>query len=322
MRKVWNKFYVLMALVMLIWSGTAAIVTYLFQDGQGLRPGEVVVCDGLICLAIMLGATLAVPASRRSLARYTLRQAPALAVCGFTGVFLYNTLLYSALHSDAKDVVPYVIINYLWPIATMVFGVLILKERLSWHVVLGGLVGFLGFLVVQLARVREVGLLADAKALGCLMALGAALAWGLFSTLARKWSDKYGLDPLSSMMLFVAAGTVFSVILFAPTARFGYIFGRWDILLALVVLGGAAHGLTNILWLRAIKLAGAGRTAVVSYLTPVLSLAYLGLFHRQWPSKWYSVLGLALILAAVLLVELRRLRQEQRAAEPLPPDRG
>jgi drug/metabolite transporter (DMT)-like permease len=201
----------------------------------------------------------------------------------------------------------------------MVFGVLILREKLSWHVVVGGTVGFLGFLVIQLAKLREVGVLSDAKTAGCLVALGAALTWGFFSAAARRWSDRYEFEPVSSMTLFIAAGVAVSAVLFAPTCRFGYIFSHWDMVVLLVVLGGASHGLVNILWLRAIKLAGAGRTAVVSYLTPVLGLAYLGVFHGQWPD-WYSAFGMAMILGAIALVELRR-RRAAVAAGPAPPER-
>lgn len=335
LRRLWNNFYFLMGLMMLIWASTASIITWLFKPPRELRTAEVVIFDILFALVALVVVTLAVPAHRRSLREYTWRHVPALVICGLVGIYIYLHMFYSSLHADVENVTPYVIINYVWPLTTIVFGVLILRERMTVYTWLGGLCGFLGFLLIQVAKtfelpeVREAWrsqplgqfagtfletLFGDAKAAGCLLALGAAICWGLFSGLARKWSDRYQFNPVSSMMLFVGVGLAASLAVMGRDVRWGYVLSRADVMVALVLLGGWSHGAANVLWLRAIKVGGAGRTGVMSYLLPVLSLTVLAITHRQMPSL-YSGFGLALILGAIVLLETHRKRRRPAPAK-------
>ena len=337
-----DNFYALIVTIMLLWAATASVVPYLYH--QGLTAEEVTVLDICIAFVTLLGLTLAIPGRRRSLRRYRWRHVPALAICSLVGITAYNYLLYKSYSSNAQNVVPYVIINYMWPLTTILFGLVILKERATAYTWIGGGVGFLGFLLIQAGKVFESAAVGeawraggagefvrtflatsggDATAVGCLLALAGAILWGLFGPLARRWSDKYGFDPVSSMMLFAGIGTACVLAMFGSRVRWGFVFGRWDVVLCLVWLGAGAHGLVNIMWLRAIKVGGAGRTGIVAYLTPVLALAYLALFHRQFPS-WYSGLGLALILGAIVLVETHRRgrRSAGRKAGPRPDRAG
>ena len=327
MKKLWSNFYFLVILMMLIWASTASIITYLFK--QGLRTGEVVVFDILFAFLALAVITLAVPARRRSLKDYRWRHLPALLVCGLLGIFIYLYMFYESLHSNVENVTPQVIINYVWPLTVIIFGVLILKERPNVYTWIGGACGFLGFLLIQLALLferpevaeawrgeafapflRTVGstMFGDARAVGCLLALGAAISWGVFTGLARKWSDRYRFDPVTSMMIFIGIGLAAALAVYGKDVRFAYIVSHPGILLALVLLGGWSHGVANVLWLRAVAVGGAGRTGVVSYLLPVLSLTLLAIVHRQVPSI-YSIFGLVLILGAIVLVETHRARR-------------
>ena len=335
MRGVWNSFYVLIIAIMLMWAATASIVPYLFQ--RGVTAEEVTVLDVVIAFATLFVLTLVIPARRRTLRRYRWRHVPALVVCSLVGISVYTYLLYKSYSSNAWNVVPYAIINYMWPLTTILFGVLILKERPTVYTWVGGAVGFLGFLVIQVAKVFESQavvdawrggaageflrtflstMVGDATAVGCLLALAGAVLWGLFGPLARRWSDRWAFDPLSSMMLFSGIGAVCVLAVFGPRVRWGFVFSRWDFVVCLVWLGAGSHGLVNILWLRVIAVGGAGRTGVVAYLTPVLALVYLAIFHRQVPS-WYSGLGLALIIGGIALVETHRQRSAASRARAM-----
>ena len=137
------------------------------------------------------------------------------------------------------------------------------------------------------------------------MAMAAAVIWGLFSVGARRISDTLHFEALSSMVWFVVSGATVGVVVFGPGCDVGKVLSHWQNVALLAVMAGGAHGLANLFWLRAIKLGGASRTAVVSYLTPVLGLLILGLFQKQWPN-WYSSIGLVIILGAVALAEVRR----------------
>ncbi len=314
-----------MILILVIWASTTSIVTELLA--RGLTVGEVVTFDGVLSVMFLLALALAAPTSRRAFLRdYRWRHTPWLFLCGLTGIFLYNFLLYKAMASDLQNVVPYVVLNYLWPLTTLVFGVVILRERLTARLGVAAACGFLGFLFIQVAGIlsrdsRLVGQFqagrygdflsglaasfVQAKALGCVLAFAAAVLWGAFSAGARRISDELHFEPLSSLAWFTVAGAAVALAVFGPHCDGSKVLRHWDVAALLVVLAAGAHGLANLLWLRAIKLGGAGRTAVVAYLTPVLALLTLGLWQKQWPNL-YSVIGLAIILGAVALAEVGR----------------
>lgn len=331
--RLWNNFYVLIIVTMLIWGATASVAAFLFQ--QGLTPEEVATMDIIMAFAAMLGLSLAFPASRASYRRYHWRQIPKLVLLSLLGICLYNYLLFKAYGSDPENVPPYAIVNYMWPLTTILFGVLILREKPTVYTWIGGVVGFLGFLLIQFGKAfaaegvqtawsgGDLGGTAveivratfgDAKAVGCLLAFIAAVMWGIFGPLGKKWAQEHQWDPLSSMTIYTGIGLVLALAVFGPGIRWDFAFGRWEFVAAFVWAGMMAHGLANVLWLRTIAVGGAGRTGVVAYLTPVLALTYLGLFFNQWPPL-YSAIGLGMILLAVALAESHRQRRNNSAAK-------
>jgi drug/metabolite transporter (DMT)-like permease len=326
LHRFWNSFYALIGATMLIWGATAAVVTHLFK--QDLTAEEVTLIDILFAFVSLAVITLAVPGRRASLRRYRPRHLPMLLLLSMLGILAYNYLLYKAYSSDVGDVTPYAIINYMWPLTTIIFGVIILRERPTVYTWIAGVVGFLGFALIQLAKALEnpaardawsdgglwpmareivATTFGDASAAGCLLALAGAIIWGIFGPLARRWAGRHQADPLSSMMLYCGIAGVVALALFGSQVRWAHIFSRWDLVLPLAWLGVMAHGMANVLWIRTIEIGGAGRTGVVAYLTPVLALVFLWWCHGQAPSV-ASALGLGLILAAVAIAESHRKR--------------
>ena len=148
--RLWNNFYFLIIVTMLIWGATASVAAFLFQ--QGLTPEEVATMDIIMAFAAMLGLSLAFPASRASYRRYHWRQIPKLVLLSLLGICLYNYLLFKAYGSDPENVPPYAIVNYMWPLTTILFGVLILREKPTVYTWISGVVGFLGFLLIQFGK--------------------------------------------------------------------------------------------------------------------------------------------------------------------------
>ena len=331
LKRMWNSFYFLIILTMLIWAATASVSAHLFQ--QGLTPEEVTTMDILLAFVSLLAITLTIPESRRSLRQYRWKHVPKLVLLSLLGIFLYDYFLFRAYSSDPNNVPPYAIVNYMWPLTTILFGVVILREKPTVYTWIGGIVGFLGFLLIQFSQAFETpavqsawaegdlvgtgaqvvwSTFGDAKASGCLLAFAGAVMWGIFGPLGKKWAHEHQWHPLSSMLLYCGIGLTLALAVFGPGIRWDYVFSRWDFVLAFVWVGAMAHGLANVLWLRTIAIGGAGRTGVVAYLTPVLALTYLGLLFGQWPPL-YSAVGLGLILLAVALAESHRNRRKNSA---------
>ena len=269
--------------------------------GHGLHPGELVFYTTLCGLAVMLPMAMAMPEARRSFLTYRPRHAPVLLVCGLLGLLLYNYLIYYAFNLDLENVIAPAVINYLWPMTTLVFSVLLLGERLTRRTLFAAGVAFGGFVVIQTARLSAGASLLDASAKACLLAFLAAVSWGLFSALARRAADRHGFHPLSSLIIYQAVGVVASLIISWQHINPLKLIENPTLLLTLAVLGIGANGIANMTWLQAMRIGGPSRTTVVAYLTPVLSLTYIAIFLGQRP-QWYALLGLAAILAAITVV--------------------
>ncbi len=318
MKRLWTSFYPLMALTMLIWASTVTTSSILMR--HGLTPLEVLFLASLCGLAVLLPAALTMPAARASFRQYRLRHLPILIICGLLGIVVYNLLLYSALDRNLGDVVGPTIVNYLWPIMTLIFAVPILKQPLTRRLVLATAVAFGGFMIIQTAKLTGGGAIWDASAQACLLALGAAISWGLFSALARRAADTHGFHPLSNLVIFQLVALAALLIAGGYKINFHILLSDPALLAALAVLGVGSDGVANMTWLQALRVGGAGRTSVVAYLTPVLSLTYVAIFLDQRP-QWYALAGLAAILLAIFLVPKSPLpispAQTQANLEPL-----
>jgi drug/metabolite transporter (DMT)-like permease len=117
-----------------------------------------------------------------------------LLACG--GLFVsYEVLLYAAIGSarDGQQVLEVGLLNYLWIGFTLLFAVPLLGKRPRWPLAAGMAVGFAG---VALAQVRPgyslaaLSLSLRSHGLPYALALGAAVAWGLYSNLARRWAGE------------------------------------------------------------------------------------------------------------------------------------
>jgi drug/metabolite transporter (DMT)-like permease len=244
-----------------------------------------------------------------------------LITCGLLGFVGYNYLLFGALSRDLKNVITPAVINYLWPITTLLFSALILRQRMTRRTMMAAAVAFAGLLVIQVARLTGGASLLDASGQACLLALGAAISWGLFSALARRAADEHGFHPLSSLVIYQAIAMITTAAIHWNQLDPMSIIARPKLLLVLVVLGVGANGIANMTWLQAIRIGGAGKTSVVAYLTPVLSLTYVAIFLGQRP-QWYALIGLGAILAAITIVRTtprpKALQLPQADAAPPP----
>ena len=124
-----------------------------------------------------------------------------LVVCGLLFV-VYNVAVYLALQlaGSHDQVIEVSLINYLWPAITVVLMVPILGKRAritllpSLAVALAGI-----YLGMRAGRNVSLAMLCDhlrTHPLPYILALLAALSWGFYSNLARRWAGDGGAVPL------------------------------------------------------------------------------------------------------------------------------
>ena len=151
---------------------------------------------------------------------------------------------------------------------------------------------------------------------GDLLALLAAFVWACYSILTRK------ISALGYHTILTTRRTFFYGILFMLPALFLSDL-RTDLsrftqpvyLSNLLFLGLCASALCFVTWNTAVKLLGAVKTCVYSYLVPVITVTASVLILHE-PFTWVTGAGMALALAGLVLSEYRPRRTAAAPPEP------
>lgn len=214
------------------------------------------------------------------------------------GIACYNSLLYHAAHSTSA--INITLLNTCLPLATFLGAGLLLGEwpaRRAWF---GMAVAAFGLLLL-IGR----GELATFRALdfyrGDLIMLLAVAAWALYSLLMRLWGARLGLAPLPLLGMMILLGLVLMLPFYlAELVRVGGFAPTPATLGAIGYTALFASLLAYLTWNHGLKVLGAARASLFSYLMPLFAalLAWLLLDERL---AFYHWLGGALIFAGLLL---------------------
>ncbi|MFD9246272.1 DMT family transporter [Streptomyces sp. NPDC059556] len=198
------------------------------------------------------------------------------------------------------------VLNATTPLWSLLIGLALGTERPLRATRLTGLVlGFAGVLLIFAPWSHASGLLTP----GALALLGASASYAVaFAYMARHLTGR-GTAPLalSAAQLLTATGLSTPALAVGGTATV-----TWAGVLAVVVLGVLATGLTFHLNYRMIAEEGPTAAATVGYLLPVVSVA-LGALILDEPLTVRVVAGMAVVLVGV---GLTRTRTRRRRAEP------
>ncbi|MFB8079757.1 DMT family transporter [Streptomyces sp. NPDC056013] len=198
------------------------------------------------------------------------------------------------------------VLNATTPLWSLLIGLALGTERPLRATRLAGLVlGFAGVLLIFAPWSHASGLLST----GALALLGASASYAVaFAYMARHLTGR-GTAPLalSAAQLLTATGLSTPALAVGGTATV-----TWAGVLAVVVLGVLATGLTFHLNYRMIAEEGPTAAATVGYLLPVVSVA-LGALILDEPLTVRVVAGMAVVLVGVALT---RPRTRRRRAEP------
>jgi drug/metabolite transporter (DMT)-like permease len=280
----WNTGGGLAAIV--LWSSTIALARSMSEQLGPLLAGACVyLTGGFFCLIFLFRKE----SPKRLFAlprRYTVG-------CGFLFV-LYTVLLYLAvgLASDHQQTLEIGLVNYLWPAATILLSLVLLNKRAGGLLVPGTVLALAGeFLVITQATPVSWGSFWDhlrANPNAYAFALIAALSWGLYSTLTRRWSPP---GSGGAVALFIpAAGLVLLVLRLFSAETFA-----WDArALGEAVVLAAVTVLAYALWDKAMRMGNLLLVAACSYFTPLLSTIVSCVYLQVTPGKrlWIGCLAL------------------------------
>lgn len=282
-----KKEYWLASVSVLFWGSSAAVASLLLHS---MNTFLVVFYNGLIASVFLFLLNL-LTGRLKKLKSVPPRQIFLMMFLGVLGTFLYSSLLYVGM--ERLKAQQAFIINYLWPIMTVLFSCLILKQKLTFQKTAALLLSFFGVVIVategNLAGLNHVDLIGVAA---CVVA---AMCSGLYSTLnSRVTCEK----TLATMIYQSTSGVVALAAL--------CLFRGGPRLLTAMELGGMLwngiliYGVASTTWAIAITTGDTAKVSNLAYFTPFLSLVYI-YFLLGEPIRLSSVAGLAFIILGVLV---------------------
>lgn len=184
-----------------------------------------------------------------------------------------------------------ILLQYLAPVFTAVFSVVILKERIRREQILALILTLVGMILLFLDR------LSPGQLFGNLLALASAFTFSLMFIFTRMQKDG---NPLQSIMAShaVTALIALSIALFLPVPVFtaGSVTG-------ILVLGVLQIGLASVFFSYGIKRVPAVSANLIALIEPVFNPVWVFLVLREAPTL-NTLLGGALIIGSVTAASL------------------
>lgn len=272
----------------LLWSTTVALARSLSEDLGPITAGSAVYS---LSAALSVSYFLIRSRSVHEIIRLPIKY---LVGCGALFVSYMTTLFLAIGWADGRQQTLEIgLINYLWPILTLVFSTFILNQRRSWVLMPATVLSMAGvFLVINSGTsIFWDSILANVSdnPAAYALALAAAIFWALYSTLTRKWA---GAEESGAIVFFLTAtATVLTVISFQVEEPRQWSAGT---LMELLLLGSATF-VAYSLWDNAMRNGNILFVAALSYLTPLLSTVFSSYYLGVTP-------GILLWIGCVALV--------------------
>ena len=128
-----------------------------------------------------------------------------------------------------------------------------------------------------------------------MLGLAAAVAWGFFSALGRKWN----VEPITAMLVYYLGGIIPAFIWFS-VAWPSFLLPTWQEFGCIAYVGVLSNCVGVILWFKALRVSNATLVGNITYSAAFLSVLVLRLTVNS-PIRPSALVGLGLITIGVLL---------------------
>ena len=203
--------------------------------------------------------------------------------------------LYYFLYLLALKLIPAVeasMLNYLFPIMVVLFAVPIHKEKLDNAKLFSILLGFLGMIIIitngRFYNIRLTNLPGD------LLAIGAAICWGIFSNLGKK----NAIDSFISIYVYTVVSFFLAMVMMLAFSSFTV--PSLPAGAGLLWLGMSNIVLSYFLWFKILKSVPISMVANLSFITPFVTLLFIALLLGERISL-IQLAGLLVIMLGIVL---------------------
>jgi drug/metabolite transporter (DMT)-like permease len=274
----------------LLWSGNWVI-------GRALRaafePVALNFWRWVVAAAVLAPFALAGAVAKRALIR---RHAGVLCLLAFTGVALFQSLVYLGLHSTTT--VNAVLLNSSAPLFMLLCSWIIERERATPRQIAGVAISLVGIAVI-LTRGELGNLLKLEFHAGDAWILLAMPVWGVYSVLLKRRPP--GLSGLEFLFVITVAGLLMLAPFYAFEAlRTAPRLPAAPALAGVLYIGIAASVIAFEFWNRGVSVVGANSAGFTLHLLPAFGTVFAIIFLGESFSPFHA-LGIATILTGVVL---------------------
>ena len=182
------------------------------------------------------------------------------------------------------------------PVWVALLSHLFTDEKLTRYKAIGIGLAFTG--IVLIVTGSKVGISIGSKTLGDLIILCAAISWGVYTIMAKRYLKKYPSTQFTGVMSLI--GMFFLLIIGLPSLTqvnwAGISLKGWG---GLFYSGLLSIGLSYLIWNDSVSKIGAVRTATYQNLVPVLGLVF-GVVLLQEALTFQQYSGSALVITGII----------------------
>lgn len=281
-----KKDYIYAFVSIFLWSTTATVTKLLLGN---LNSMQILFISSLFAFIFLLIVNL-IKGNLKGIKEYKVKDYLQIFVIGSLGTFLYNLFLYLGINTlEASQAF---IINYLWPIMTVVFACIVLKEKMTLRKGIAILLSFIGVIIVtakgDLLNINKNSII------GATYGVLAAVSYGLFSVLNKK----KGYNKYLSMMLYYLSSFIISLVYIVTSKNtialeLGQVAG-------LIWIGIFTSAIAFTSWALALEKGDTAKISNLAYITPFISLLWTTLILKE-QFNIFSVIGLIVIVLGIFI---------------------
>lgn len=278
--------YLYAGISIFLWSTTATVTKLLLGS---LNSMQIMLASSAVAFVFLLVVNLA-KGTLKELKIYRFTDHIQLFIIGTVGIFLYHLFLYLGI--DMMDASQAFIINYLWPIMSVVFACIILKEKMTFKKAVAIALSFAGVVIVTAnGNLFNIGKDTLTGSFYCILC---AVSYGLFTVLNKQKSyNKY-----LSMMLYYFYSFIISLICILLTKdRFTLSFAQG---VGMLWVGVFATAIPFTAWALALEKGDTAKISNLAYITPFLSLVWTSLILKE-ELNVHSIFGLLIIIMGIFI---------------------
>ena len=280
-----KKTYLYAGIAIFLWSTVATVCKILLDEINSIQ----LLWMNASIAGLFLLVVNVITGNFKQYKNYKVKDYLKMASIGLPGTLFYYIFFYAG--TDLMPASQAFIVNYLWPIMSVVCACIILKEKLTLRKMIAILISFAGVIIVMGGALKAL----DRKMLlGAGFCILGAISYGIFTALNQKMNYNKTMTLMSSYFATFIITTVINGVngdVFVP--HLNQIAGfLWN--------GIFAVAIANTCWVVALVKGNTAKVSNLAYITPFLSSIWTAIFLKE-KITFNLILGLVVIIAGVFV---------------------